>query len=299
MNQKDTQTDTQMERKIVTYQDIYYLMHYGLPVKYPVRDGYHPGEYVVSDASGTVGVRVRFAVEEGKPGYVYELDDQGPERAEWEDVERGICREIHKKLFRWIGNSPRRRSMVMMKACMHRMKLHPGGIPMAFLSPDAPDQTLDPAQIKARRVQFQRELDKNVRTVGFGYHQIRGVYVNQNMDVNGQVYFLLYGKPDKKSEQLLKSIAEALGKKYDQQAVGFRDIQGHTSAICMPGVSACVEPVVSSENLHISEGYGPIEKFNSTSSKLRRRNAFRIYCDACWDEETETYQFDDRFHNYF
>ncbi len=302
MKKTEIQRDTQKEQKIAAYQDIYYMMHYGLPVKYSVRDGYDPMAFVVSDASGTVEVRVRFDVEDRKSGYVYYLDDQGPESAEREaDVVSGICREIHKRLFRWMGDSLRRRSKVMMKASVNRvMPHHKSGIPMAFLSPDAPAQALDPAQIKSRRVQFQRELDQNVRTVGFGYHQIRGTYVNQDMDVDGQVYYLLYGKPDKKSEQLLKSIARELGNKYAQQTVGFRDIQGHTRVLFMPGASACGgESVCSPENFVISEGYAPIEKFTSTSVRLRRRNAFRNYCNECWDEETETYRFDDRFHNFF
>ena len=53
------------------------------------------------------------------------------------------------------------------------------------------------------------------------------------------------------------------------------------------------------EELAASKAYPPIEKFNTGTSLLRRRNACIRYCMACWDEEAQTYHFDLVYDSFF
>lgn len=351
------------ERRILKLEDIDYIMSYEYPTDCRVSDGFGQGEYRVSDDSGKVSVDVKFDLDDPSAYYVFYMDGEGPEAtnsSEW--VTSTISRAVDRKLNDWIGNSDRRRNKVVNEASVNRVITHhTNGVPMAFISPDRLDKESDPEAIKANRVQFKKDLDNKVRTVGFGYNKVRGGYVNRDgeeaVPVDGEVSYIIYGKPDKKSEQLLKEIAIELGKKYGQETVGFSDLNGkiyyiHTAtandgthysdtdtpyvrwddkgdeiqygdsdieANAWGDIKKGMNDYYSSftlsgkpdhntnragrtfyfEELYVSRGFEPIERFNSTSSALRRRNSFNSYCNECWDNESQTYKFDEKFHSYF
>lgn len=351
------------ERRILKLEDIEYIMSYEYPIGCKVRDGVRQGEYEVSDDSGKVSVKVKFDLADPSAHYVFYIDGEGPEAtnsSEW--VTSTIGRAVDRKLNDWIGNSDRRRNKAVNEASVNRVITHhTNGVPMAFISPDRLDKESDPEVIKANRVQFKKDLDDKVRTVGFGYNKVRGGYVNKDggeaVPVDGEVSYIIYGKPDKKSEQLLKEIAVELGKKYGQETVGFSDLNGkiyyihtayandgtHYSDTDTPyvrwddngdevqygdsdieanawgdikkGMNDYYTSFTRSgkpdhntnragrtfyfEELYVSRGFEPIEKFNSTSQRLRRRNNFVAYCNECWDEASQTFKFDQKFHSYF
>ncbi len=293
---------TGTEQRLLKSEDIYYIMHYEIPARYYVSNVLNSMEYQVFDSSDTVAVNVKFDIADPSAGYFFYLDGEGPEEIKSNAyVVLRICEEVNKKISHWIGDSRRRRCKVMMKASVNRvMQLHNSGIPMAFISPDRLVQ--NPVEIKRRRMHFRMELDKYVRTVGFGYYQIRCTGVNRDTEADGKVFYILYGKPNKKSEQLLKIIATEFGKKYSQETVGFRDLNGRTCVIFNvtdDSHSGDGEPEYHTEDLVVSGVYAPIERFAGAQISLRRRNAFINYCNACWDEESQTYRFDHRYDNYF
>jgi hypothetical protein len=281
-------------------------------------------------------VEVQFDIKEPFAGYVLSFDGKEPEAINFnESAVRRIEREVDERLRQWIGHSDRRKEKAMAEPNMNRVLRHyENGCPMAIVSPDSQEIT-DPVEVKKRRLRFERELDKNLRPIGFGYHQLRH---------NDTFSYIIYGKPNKKSEQLLKIVATETGKKYGQKLVSFCDLNGQIynictaktettdtaapymalekgkaifygddtipayarkdirSAIvdyhCLRGDFIDAEDICHGE-LAVTCGFAPIERFISTSMILRRRNACIRYCSECWDEETQTYHFDIRYNTYF
>lgn len=273
-----------------------YIMHHMLPVNFRVDRGC--SGYTVIDASGKAAVNVEFM--SAADGYVFCLDGQDRETAaSAQQVTARICQAIDRKLSDWIGQSHRRKTKFVMLAGLNRL---PGwdheDLPMALVSPDCAE-----AETMQRRVRFQEELDKFVRTVGFGYYQVRGRWGEpekpEGAPARDGVYYLIYGKPDKKSEQLLKCIAAEFGRKYDQAGVGFRDLNGRIHYMRIAADNRIGDAVTALNGLEVSGAHAPCEKFNSTSRAIHRRNAFIRYCHACWSEEAQTYCFDNRFQKYF
>lgn len=325
-------------RGISKLEDIEYLMFHQIPAQYRIREYSHGKEYFVSDASGKVAVSVRFDTTEIFARYVLYFDGEGPEATNFNDCAAWrIQHEVDKKLTQWIGQSNRRKNKAIAESNINRVLQHyEDGLPMAIVSPDLLTPT-DPEEVKKRRLQFKRELDKNLRPLGFGYHQVRHNHV---------ISYIIYGKPSKKNEQLLQIVATETGKKYGQKAVLFFDLNGkiyyipttkaeestHNSDNETPDMTwdkgkeidysdseigstadilnvikdyFCVHAdfadaeFIRSEEPAITNAFGPIEQFVSTSTILRRRNACVMYCSECWDEEAQTYHFDLRYNTYF
>lgn len=320
-------------------EDIEYLMFHQLPVEYGVREHFCPDAYVVSDAAGKVGVAVRFDRFDVYARYVLYLDEQSPEATNFNDCAAWrIQHEVDKKLAQWIGNSDRRKGKAVAEPNINRVIQHyEAGLPMAFISPDLQTVT-DLTERKKRRLQFKCELDRNLRPIGYGYHQLR----NGPGDAN--ISYVIYGKPNQKSAQLLKIVATETGKKYGQKAVGFSDLSGHIYCIptdkteveerfsdtphirqddngelCADGeternareivkkgledyycaLADSTDETIRFEELAVSKAYTPIEQFNTGTFLLRRRNACIRYCMACWDEEAQTYHFDPVYDSFF
>ena len=312
-------------------EDIEYLMFHQIPTQYRVREDSRPEQYYIFDAAGKVGVAVRFDMGDPVARYVLYVDAEGPESTDFNDcAAQHIQHAVDNKLTQWIGQSERRKNKAVAEPNINRvLQYYQEGLPMAVVSPDLPTPT-DPVAVKKRRIQFKRELDKNLRPIGFGYHQIR---------YHDTFSYIIYGQPSKKSEQLLKIVATETGKKYGQTNVTFCDLNGqiyniHTAKpengthesytpymawdsetvmastvskdilhaiknyYCMRADFANVETVCD-EELAVTSAFAPIQRFVSTSTILRRRNACILYCSECWDEEAQTYHFDLRYNTYF
>lgn len=333
-----SQSNQDTNRNLSQFDDIEYLMFHQIPPQYRVREQAHRAVYSVFDAAGKVNISVRFDTADHFARYVLYLNDEGPEATNFSDCAAWrIQHEVDKKLNQWIGQSNRRKDKAIAEPNIGRvLAYYEEGLPMAIVSPDLHTPT-DPIDVKQRRLQFKRELDKNLRPMGFGYHQVRH---------NNIISYIIYGKPNKKSEQLLKIVAAETGRKYGQKAVLFSDLNGqiyyiHTAntAGSTPNSEApyvmwdtgkeiyygeCKLPLyakkdilnevkdyfcfhanfadaesIRSEEPAVTSAFKPIEQFNSTSTILRRRNACALYCSECWDEEAQTYHFDIRYHTYF
>ena len=249
------------------------------------------GSYTVLDATCTVEVKVSFAPWDDAAPYVFYIDKRSGMRADsFAVVRRYISDVVNRKLEKWKRNPNA-------KPSVNRVIAHyNNGVPMAHITPDPYD--------RKGQEELKRILDNRVRTWGFGYHQVRGALPN------GVVSYILYGKPDKKSEQLLEKLAADLGKRFGQGCIGFSDLKG---SICLLHAAKADDPdwdcrvnalpqiggVSCPEEWRISESYPPIERFMSTSQSLRRKYAFQKYCAQCWDEASQTYCFDQKYHSFF
>lgn len=284
------------------------------------------GSYTVLDAAGDVEVKVSFALYDPSAPYVFYIDRQGVARAEnFEDVRKCICGAVNRKL-------KKRQANPLAEASINRVvRRYENGVPMAIV--------LTPLENKSCHLSIKQFLDNSARIFGFGYHHIRGA------SADCEIGYILYGKPDKASEQLLKQIAVTVGKKYGLEAVGFSNVDGNIYCIhtaCNPdGIYFChtQTPYITHSDtgtvaygddgitayawndiktgfigcyaylrksdisdaacFHISESYDPMEKFQSTSGKLRRKMAFQAYCARCWDARSQTYRFDHRYDRFF
>ena len=329
---------TEIPPGITKCEDIEYLMFHQLPVNYGVRESSLPYAYLVSDAAGKVEVSVRFDRFDIYARYVLYLDEESPEATNYNDCAAWrIQHQVDKKLTQWIGNSARRKRKANTTPNINRVIQHyEAGLPMAFISPDL--QTVaDLTERKKRRLQFKRELDTNLRTVGYGYHQLRSGPGDTNIS------YVIYGRPNEKSAQLLKIVAKEMGKKYGQKVVGYSDLSGHIYCIHTDNEErfsntdapyirrerngeACLgdgeikvnvrelfkrgledyyfaladsNDAIRFEELAASKAYSPIERFHTGTFLLRRRNACIRYCMECWDEEAQTYHFDPVYDSFF
>lgn len=274
-------------------------------VVYPETDG----SYTVLDPSCAVELRVRFDLHDSSAPYIFYIDRQGVLYADsFDEVRDHIRTVVQKKLDKQKRSPPAEPSINRI------IDYHSQGIPMAFIAPGSPD-TADPTAGKHILLPIKQDLDNRVRVFGFGYHHVRGVTAEDMR------FFLLYGKPNKKSEQLLKKIATELGQKYRQPRIGFSDLAGNFCQISATsggeemhdahsdikkgitdycsGLTDNTDSAFPIEALHVSKSYAPQERFSSTSRILRIRNAFFRYCDECWDEATQTYHFDQQYFRYF
>lgn len=335
-----SQNSTEIKSGLSKFEDIEYLMFHQLPVQCRVHEYGCKDRYYVSDAAGKVKVAVRFDVMDCFARYVIYFNEERPEATNFNDCAAWrIQHEVKKKLSQWIGQSERRKIKAAVEPNINRvLQYYEDGLPMAIISPDLLTPT-DPEEVKKRRLQFRRELERNLRPVGFGYHQIRH---------NGVISYVIYGKPSKKNEQLLKIVATETGKKYGQKAVAFCDLNGqiyyiHT-AKTEDGAHYCdtetpyvtwdkhneiyysdSEIALNAQNdiqdaikdyycVHadfadveiiltgepeVTNAFGPLDTFMSASTILRRRNACIMYCLECWDEESQTYHFDPRYNTFF
>lgn len=292
---------------ITKSKDIAYRMTHEPPtgcVVCPETDG----SYTVLSPDCTVEVRVCFDPYDPAAPYAFTIDRRGVMYANsFDEVRNCITTIVQKKL------EKQKRSPLAAPSIHRILDYHRQGVPMAFITPVSHDR--NSAEQHRCRLQMKQDLDNRVRVFGFGYHHVRGDLAEDER------FFIVYGKPNKKSEQLLKKIAIELGQKYRQPLIGFSDLAGNIYRISTApggdkihdahsdikkgiadyctGIAGDTDSVFPVDALHVSKSYEPKAKFNSTSRILRIRNAFFRYCDECWDETSQAYQFDHRYHDYF
>lgn len=123
------------------------------------------------------------------------------------------------------------------------VRYYENGVPMAFILP--------PVEDKPCHLSIKQFLDNSVRIYGFGYHYIRGAAADC------EIGYILYGKPDKKSEQLLQQIAVTAGKKYGLEAVGFSGLDGNIY---------CIHTACDADGVYYSDTQTPYITWNNTGA---------------------------------